>query len=48
MCADLTKHVVSDYQSIEELMNMGNSNRYMYIVYTSMCMKSHLCSEPYD
>ena len=40
MCADLTKHVVSDYQSIEELMNMGNSNRYMYSIYFN-CFHVH-------
>ena len=34
-CADLTKHMVSDYAAISELMELGNSHR--YTVLSSEC-----------
>ena len=36
-CADLTKHLVSDYSAISELMDLGNSHRYvrMYMLGSS-------------
>ena len=29
-CADLTKHLVSDYTAISELMDLGNTHRYVH------------------